>query len=236
MLKDLSQIQRYDLDIDALDKDRQHTPPELIDMRRHKESLRDTLESVEADYNEARREVDANELEIKTLDERRKAAADAATAAQSGKEAMQYQNQELQFATRLQELEEDTMPMIERLDRLEQRVNELKEELAELEPNLQALVDAEQQRVEAIDKKIAALEAERETLTGDVAKPLLQQYEQIRRAKRGLALVEVVGDERCGGCNMKLPIHVLQKAQRSKGTQVTRCPSCGRILWYKKGA
>jgi predicted nucleic acid-binding Zn-ribbon protein len=33
---------------------------------------------------------------------------------------------------------------------------------------------------------------------------------------------------------MQLPIHVMQKAGRSKA--ITRCPSCGRILWPKDAA
>ncbi|MEX2502520.1 MAG: C4-type zinc ribbon domain-containing protein, partial [Trueperaceae bacterium] len=62
---------------------------------------------------------------------------------------------------------------------------------------------------------------------------LLRQYEQVRKAKRGVGLVELVAGRNCGGCNMMLPIHVVQKAKRA-GPAIVRCPSCGRILWHKE--
>jgi predicted nucleic acid-binding Zn-ribbon protein len=33
---------------------------------------------------------------------------------------------------------------------------------------------------------------------------------------------------RCEGCNVVLPTHVAQKVMQE---QLTRCPSCGRLLW-----
>ncbi|MEZ4607948.1 MAG: hypothetical protein R2865_14450 [Deinococcales bacterium] len=40
---------------------------------------------------------------------------------------------------------------------------------------------------------------------------MLKQYELVRRSKRGVGLVKIVGGNTCGGCSMRLPIHVLQK-------------------------
>src|SRR5690606_40382682 len=94
---------------------------------------------------------------------RRKSAADSAMRAASAKEAAQYQNQELQFATRVQELEEDTLPMLEQLDRLTAEHDELKAELDGLTPVLADMRPQEAERVAAGDAKIAGARAEEHT-------------------------------------------------------------------------
>lgn len=229
MLEKLNQLQRFDLDLDALDHEKQQTPPELNETQAKKEALQAELAQVQQRHDEVRRQVNENELELKNLEARRKSAADAAIAAGAGREAAQYQNQELQFTTRIQDLEEDTLPRLEQLEGLEAEVARLKGEVAEIEPELQALVDEENARVAKVDKKIRALASERDALAREIEGNLLKQYEQVRRSKRGLGLVAVEAQQRCGGCNMHLPIHVVQKVLKARG--VTRCPSCGRILW-----
>jgi hypothetical protein len=150
------------------------------------------------------------------------------------KEASQYQNQELQFTTRVQELEEDTLPLMEQLETAEQEAAALQAELDELQPTLDAMAQAESERVEAIDASTKRIRSERDALAAGIDAPLLKQYEQVRRARRGLGLAEVLDHQSCGGCSVRLPIHVIQKARSGRG--VTRCPSCGRILWFKDAA
>lgn len=229
MLETLNQVQRRDLDIDALVEERGQTPGELIDLQRREQALRAELAETDARYQELRGEVNRNDLDLKALDARRKQAAQAALEADTAKEASQYQNQEMQFSTRYQELEEDTLPLIERLEGLEAEVARLNGELAELTPELEAVVKAENDRVAAVEAKITSLSSERDEVASAIDTPLLKQYEQVRKARRGVGLVEIVDNQRCGGCNVRLPIHVVQKARSGKG--ITRCPSCGRILW-----
>lgn len=231
MLDKLSQVQLRDLDLDTLREEKGRTPEDLIAAREREEALQTRLAQTEARFSEVRQEVNRNELEIKTLNERRESAANAAIAAGPTREAAQYQNQELQFATRVQELEDDTLPLMERMEGLENEVAELKEALAELGPQLSELVQTEEVRVAGVEEKIGTLTDERNAAAEGIDASLLKQYEQVRRAKRGVGVVPIVDNQRCGGCSMRLPIHVMQKAKTGK--KITRCPSCGRILWAK---
>ena len=231
MLDKLSQVQLRDLDLDTLQEEKGRTPEDLVAARERKEALEAHLAQTEARFSEVRQEVNRNELEIKTLNERRESAANAAIAAGPTREAAQYQNQELQFATRVQELEDDTLPLMERMEGLEGEVAELKAALAELGPKLSELVQTEEARVAGVEEKISTLTDERNAAAENIDASLLKQYEQVRRAKRGVGVVPIVDNQRCGGCSMRLPIHVIQKAKTGK--KITRCPSCGRILWAK---
>lgn len=231
MLGELTEVQAFDLQLDALKQERGNTPQELNDLKAKRDQLQAQLERKRQEVDDLRRKVSANELELKTMGERKRSASDSAMRAGSAKEASQFQNQELQFATRVQELEEDTLPLMENHETATNEFNALKEALDELTPLLHEQQLAEEARVAEVDARALATREKRDMLAVNIDPALLKQYEQIRSARRGIGVVEVVAGGSCGGCNVKLPIHVQQKARKGEG--VTRCPSCGRILWYR---
>ena len=72
------------------------------------------------------------------------------------------------------------------------------------------------------------LDAERKAATSPVDAKLFEQYESLRRERRGLA-VTTVSDGSCAACGTTLtPGH--QQTARSSA-QIARCPTCGRILF-----
>lgn len=234
MLETLNDVQALDVERDALTAARGETPQELLETRARREALERERDRVHADHDALRKQVAATELELKALQERRKSASEAALRAASAKEMAQYQNQELQFATRAQELEEDALPLMERLEARAAELDALQGQVDELAPQLEALEAAEHARLEAIDRQDADLTDRRARLALGVEANLLRQYEQVRRARRGLALVGLQDGKRCGGCHVQLPIHVVQKVRRHQG--VVRCPSCGRMLYEPPAA
>jgi uncharacterized protein len=233
MLETLSEVQVLDLRRDAIAGERGEVPAELIAAReRHAALLRD-LARVQHEHETLRKRVASNELDLRSLQERRKDATESALRAATSKEMAQYQNQELQFATRAQELEEDTLPLMEELEQKAEEMAGLRAQVAAMEPELEAQEELERERVAAIGEIGFARIERRDRLGTQVDPALLRQYEQVRRARRGLALVGLQDGKRCGGCHVQLPIHVVQKVR--KGTGVTRCPSCGRLL-YQTGS
>lgn len=231
MLEKLNEVQTMDLSLDTFEAEKLKVPQALIDLQAEAEALQRKLADRREKHQDVAKQVRASELEMGALSERRKSAAASALQAESNKEASQFQNQELQFATRLEELEADTLPLMERMEVLGAEVAGLEEKANELNPRLEQLIADEKARLEGIEANTASLKNDRANLAAQVTPSLYKQYEQVRKAKRGTALVPVVNNERCGGCNVKLPIHVLQKV--SKSQEITRCPSCGRILWAK---
>lgn len=229
-MKDLAEVQARDLEIDALREERERTPEELTAAQTRQQQLQAELAGKRREHETKSAEVRSADLELGAMEERRKAAANSALTAESPKEASQFQNQELQFATRVQELEEDLLPLMEQNESLATEVAELEAQLSELEPEVRELISAEEARVEAIDERIGASTQERSGMTGGIDARLLSVYEQVRKARKGVGLAEVVSNSRCSGCNVHLPIHVVQKVRKNSG--VVRCPSCGRILHF----
>ncbi|MEZ4733554.1 MAG: C4-type zinc ribbon domain-containing protein [Caldilineaceae bacterium] len=75
------------------------------------------------------------------------------------------------------------------------------------------------------------LRKQREALTETTNKALIQQYEQMRERKGGVA-VAAVAHENCSACNVKVASGVLSTL-RSQPEKVVLCPSCGRILYAR---
>lgn len=226
----LADVQSHDLEIDALVEERGRTPEELTEALARQEQLELQLEAKQLEFEQRNSEVRASELDLGALQERRKSAANSALTAGSAKEVSQFQNQEIMFATRVQEVEEDLLPLMEDAERLGNEVEELSNQLAELKPVVAELRQAEEERVQEIDTRSVSLTEQRADMVDGIGTSLLSIYEQVRKARKGVGMAEVRGGSRCSGCNVHLPIHVVQKVRKNIG--IVRCPSCGRILHY----
>ena len=99
---------------------------------------------------------------------------------------------------------------------LERLAAELKEKSDEL-----ALVNKEHEAEEL------KLRHEREKLIARIQKSDMQMYERIRKAKSGLAVVEVKRSS-CGGCYNRIPPQRVLELR--KNSHLMTCERCGRIL------
>ena len=127
--------------------------------------------------------------------------------------------------------------------RSEDRILELMTESEPLEKNVKAAevaLKAEKTQVEtektqarertAVDEKAAAeLQVERAAIVKDIKPAVYQNYERVRKGRRGVALAEVV-DGRCTACHIVLRLQYFQDVKR--GESILPCESCQRILYY----
>ncbi len=97
---------------------------------------------------------------------------------------------------------------------------------------VQARVEHDQQSLIAERGDLAhereRLQAEREAALSAVAKGILDQYEILRKQRRGVAVAEI-SDGACGACGTTLTAALQQSARHAD--QLVFCPSCGRILF-----
>lgn len=78
-----------------------------------------------------------------------------------------------------------------------------------------------------LEQDLAIKAAEQAAARAALSAAHLASYDQLRRRKNGLAVVELTGNL-CEGCKVRVPAHVMQ--QLSQGEQLARCPNCERIL------
>ena len=79
-----------------------------------------------------------------------------------------------------------------------------------------------------LSNDLTRLESEREAASRSILPVDLSMYEQLRRLKRGVA-VATVADNSCAACGSTLSSAQLHAAKSPN--QLTRCETCGRILY-----
>ena len=127
--------------------------------------------------------------------------------------------------------------------KLEDRILDLMSESEPLDKNVKAAeaalrteklqVEAEKERARertAADRKAAAeLQQERAVIVPQMAATTVQRYERARKARKGIAVAEVV-EGRCNACQMALRLQYFQDLK--KDDQILSCESCQRLLYY----
>lgn len=126
------------------------------------------------------------------------------------------------------EAEDQLLEIMVEVDELEPALDEAGQTLSRLEAD-RPTQEAEWRRTEALlNEQIAALGRDREEIQPLVSASLLPIYESLRKRKRGYAVAKV-SRGMCQGCRLTLPTMELQRVRTSE--TVSRCSSCGRILF-----
>jgi predicted nucleic acid-binding Zn-ribbon protein len=132
------------------------------------------------------------------------------------------QNEIRKFEDRILELMGESEPLDRNVKAAE---TALKAEKAQVEGEKQQA----RERTAADQKAAAEFQGERAALVKEMSPAVYQQYERVRKGRRGIAVAEAL-DGRCSVCQMSLRPQFFQDLK--KGNQVMSCESCQRMLYY----
>lgn len=130
-----------------------------------------------------------------------------------------------------QQLEEQVIDALERLDVLNEARAQVATELAEFEELAKQRIENGRARLLELQAELELGKQEREDLRAALDPSLLQRYEVLLDRRAGLAIVEVNGGT-CQGCHRMLPPQLYIELQRAP-SRVHVCPSCHRILHWR---
>jgi predicted nucleic acid-binding Zn-ribbon protein len=129
-----------------------------------------------------------------------------------------------------QQVEEQVLSVLERIDVLTATKLEAQEALAKSESEALERIQSGRDRISALRAELEDARDGRERLAGGLDPQLLRRYEQIFERRAGVAVVEARGGV-CTGCHRNLPPQFYNELQRSE--DVRSCPSCHRILFWR---
>jgi len=226
----LIDVQRIDVKIDALTKQRTSTSTKLSSLKKRRDEITSQLSQFDAqlsDREKERRNLDSN------------LALDSAKAKKWEARLNEIRNQR-EFLALSREVEGQKKQNTEAQERISTlgteskdltvKAEALRDELAETEIDIeteQAVVDAKHKE---IDAELQGHEKEKTEFLSQVPANILKRYDQIR-SKRGAALAPV-GGGRCLACNMGLPPQLYNTVIR--GDTIENCPSCNRFIYYRE--
>jgi len=228
-MEQVTRLQSLDLKIAELEREIATLPKHIAQIEKALDSHLRRLEADRAALAANQKERRQLEDDIKVENQKISKLKDQMLDAKTNDQYRAFQN-EIEFCQKeIRKSEDRILELMTESEPLEKNVKTaeaaLKTEKAEVEKEK---VQARERT--AVDEKTAAqLNAERATLVAQVTSSTMQRYERARKARRGIAVAEVV-DGRCTQCNMALRPQFLQELKR--GDQIMACESCQRILFY----
>jgi predicted nucleic acid-binding Zn-ribbon protein len=227
-LGNLINISRLDLKTVEIERKIRHIPFKLEEIKQKLNKGRSSFQVLvaESETNEARRKVLQEEInEFTEKAEGSKAKLYEIKTNEAYKMALkEIDNWTHEKTTR----EEEIIKIMENLEKNKPEIDRLKERF---QPEEEILLKEEKEITDQLNvfkEEQNKINDERKTYIDGIDKRVFSQYERIRKAKKGIALVEV-HSANCTGCNLTIRPQVFN--QLMKG-DVQKCCHCGRMMFY----
>jgi len=178
----------------------------------------------------------ANELEMKTHDQRLEKLRNDLNSATTTKQHQAVLTEMNSIKAKRGEVEDRMLAEMEQIEKLAEQFQTIETQTAErLKVRERAKAELEERRND-VGARLAELETERTQAAALVPEKVLALFEKLAEDYEGEALAAIEEIDRrnreyaCGACNMHLPFEQVSQVT-SKGDLITRCPSCTRILF-----
>ncbi|MFQ6613523.1 MAG: zinc ribbon domain-containing protein [Fidelibacterota bacterium] len=132
----------------------------------------------------------------------------------------------------LQELETQSLELMEEKSDLEASVGDQESNLATLSADLVERREKLEKRYADTAAEKESLESAREIKIAGIEERYLRQYKRIIDARDGVAVVPA-NDNACGGCGAVVPPQIVSEIRNNQSLHT--CDVCGRFLFWKQG-
>jgi predicted nucleic acid-binding Zn-ribbon protein len=227
LVKQLVSLQTIDSKFDALQLQKGDLPFMIEEAETDLESkivkkseLENVIAKGEADRRMFQMEIEAGNDKLKKYEEQ-------LYKVQTNKE---YDAISLEIDTKkmeIKELENKILQSLEEEEELKSTIEELKQGIERLEEQLLEYRKELDEITEQTQEEEKRLNKEREKILADIDKRYQWQYERIRKAKDGLAVVQIKKNS-CGGCFSAIPPQKIVEIREMN--RLYTCEHCGRIL------
>ncbi len=229
-LRLLAELQQLDSRLRALEIEKQELPKQLHSYQQACYQVREQLTSAQSEMEEAERQRRALERVIDTDHDRLTKAQNRLREVKTNKEYSAVLAEIDAGKHRIRTLEDQVLELMEGAEvnleasqRCEQRLQDVSRELADQERRVH-------EAQEALNGDIAAYDQERGDLITRIHPDFYTAYQQAARRAGGLAVVEVMVDETCGGCYLRIRPQLISEVRKQEG--LVSCPHCKRILLW----
>ena len=191
-----------------------------------KEALDTSRQRLKASQ-EARRE---QEREAATYQSRLSKFKDQLSAVKTNRE---YQAMQLEIETANKELGAVEERVLERMmegDALTAEIKRAEQTLAAHQKEIDAEKKTLAEELVTVEAALKDATQRRAALVKSLAPQLVALFEQVARARKGVAIATATRDGLCSACHVRLRPQAFQEVRRND--QIIQCPSCNRILYY----
>ncbi len=216
----------------------------IEDARRRIAAHPERLAEADARLAHAQQAVEAAKQRLKASQEARREAEKEAAVYQSRltkfkdqlsavKTNKEYQAMQHEIETAQKDLGAVEEKVIERMveaDALAADVKKAEQSLAAQQKDIDAEKKVLAEELTTVETALKDAAARRTARVSALAPPLVSLFEQVARARKGVAIALATRDGLCSACHVRLRPQVFQEVRRND--QIIQCASCNRILYY----
>jgi len=228
-LKLLVELQKKDNEINDLEKSLEIIPGQIVSGQNELEGKRGKLNALQEEIDSLKKQRSQLEQDAKTEADHMAKTKTKLPTVKTNKEYTAILHETDAIKTKITEIEDKELEIMELLDVKEQEIPGLEAEFKGEEDQFNQYKqkkDAEQARGR---KELEEVQAQRVTLVQGIDPKFFAHYDKIRKARDNLAVVSVKG-ETCQGCHQNLQPQVALEVRA--GERLHQCQSCDRFLCF----
>lgn len=228
----LLNLQNIDAELDKLKKVQTDYPEAISDLRGKLETAKQAVDAKKeqaSDLEKSRRQLEG---ELETIQSDLKKHQDRLYEVKTNREYDALQIEIEVLRNRADENETIILEGIEQHDELKTMLEEEERAYKVQEADYLGQIQDLQSRLDKVDGEASGWRKKRLVAEELVDRPVLSNYDRIRRVvKDGIAVVPI-GKGSCGGCFRQLPPQ--QRVEVRRQDRIIRCENCGRILVWRE--
>ena len=229
-IKQLLSVQERDLELDRWRAERAVIPAEIAALKRAMEEARQVLENSKKELTRLQLVRKEREVDLESKETAIRKHSTDLNAVKSNDAYRALMGEIEKVKEEKSALEDEILQLLEQIDQA-QRAWKQSEASVKTEENgrLHQISELEAKE-KSLERQIAQKENERNDLAAGFSKGLLDRYDQLRKGKRGTAVVPLK-NEQCSGCHMRVSQNLINEVRR--GQSLIACETCSRIVYLE---
>ena len=232
-LQVLINVQALDTKIAALESEQARLPGQIEAVQAAVAQARDGVQTLKGRLDQNKKDTRAKEKDLEDAQVKRQKSEARLYEVKTNKEYSAVLVEIEEIKQEKAKIEEEVLSLMEMQERLAMEIRDAEASLKTGESQGREEEAQIRQRLAAVEAELQGLKGERESLSRDLPKDLLADYEKLLRPRGGLAVARVLpvdGGSICGGCRMTLTPQCLQEVKQQSA--LLNCESCGRFLYW----
>jgi predicted nucleic acid-binding Zn-ribbon protein len=228
-LKYLVGLQEKDNEINDLKKSLEIIPGQIAAGQKELESKKGKMNALQAEIDSLKKQRGQLEQDAKTEADHMAKTKTKLPSVKTNKEYTAILHETDAIKTKITEIEDKELEIMELLDVKEQEIPGLEAEFKGEEDQFRQYKQQKETEQARSQKELEEAEAHRSALAKEIDPKFVKHYDKIRHARDNLAVASVIG-ETCQGCHQNLQPQVALEVRM--GLKVHQCQSCDRFLCF----
>ena len=228
-LKHLVELQKKDNEINDLKKSMEIIPGQIASGQKDLEGKKSRLNALQAEIDSLKKQRNQLEQDAKAEADHMAKTKIKLPTVKTNKEYTAILAETDAIKTKITEIEDKELEIMELLDAKEQEIPGLETEFKGEEAQFIQYKQKKESELARVRQELEGAESQRAGLVKDTDPKFVSHYNKVYKSRENLAVVEVKG-ETCQGCYQNLQPQVALEVRT--GAKLHHCQSCDRFLYY----